>query len=323
MQQKQTIFVDRRLSSSVQNYLAEHCHIKTYAPEEQRTRTNLFNHIKDCDGLFLSTSENVDAQLLAHAPQLKVVSTMSVGYNHFDLEAMKARAVIGTHTPYVLDETVADLLMALMLDTARRISELDHYIKVGHWVGNEGKRLFGLNVHHKTIGIIGAGRIGEALLQRAVHGFNMKALYYNRTEKPSLQQQYGAQYVSLETLLKESDFVVLMTPLNEQTYHFLKYEHFKMMKKSAIFINGSRGATIKEEDLVRALQEELIFAAGLDVFEQEPIQQDHPFLTMKNVVLSPHIGSATEETREEMAMLAAKNLVHALYQNGTYYAVVT
>lgn len=318
---KPTIFVDRRLPVKVMDYLAEHSEVKTYAEDEQRSRAKLISYIQHCDGLFMSTSEKVDAELLDHATRLKVVSTMSVGYNHFDLQAMKERGVIGTHTPYVLDETVADLIFALMLSTARRVSELDQYIKQGSWIGNEGKKLFGVNVHHKTIGIIGAGRIGEALLQRAVHGFNMKALYYNRTEKPALQEKYGATYVELEELLSESDFVVLMTPLTAETYQLLTYKHFKQMKKTAIFINSSRGATIKEDDLVKALQEGLILGAGLDVFEQEPLPANHPLINMKQVVLTPHIGSATEETREEMAMLAAKNLIHALTHTGTYYAV--
>lgn len=320
---KPTIFVDRRLSEPVLNYLNEYCEIKSYDADEKRTRVNLLKHIHDCEGFFTSSSEAIDEQFLAAAPKLKVVSTMSVGYNHFDLAAMRARNVIGTHTPHVLDETVADLLFALMLDCARRISELNDYVKQGNWVGNEGRKLFGLNVHHKTIGIIGAGRIGEALFQRAVHGFNMKALYYNRTEKPHLTEKYQAQYVDMNTLLAESDFVILMTPLTESTYQLLKYEHFKMMKPTTIFINGSRGTTIKEEDLVRALDEGIIAGAGLDVFEQEPLPQHHPLLAMKQAVLTPHIGSAVAETREEMAMLAAKNLVHALLDKGIYYAVTT
>lgn len=320
---KPTVFVDRRLSEPVLNYLEEYCEVKTYHVDEKRTRDNLLKHIHDCEGFFTSSYEAIDKHFLNAAPKLKVVSTMSVGYNHFDLDAMRERNVIGTHTPYVLDETVADLLFALMLDCARRISELNQYIKQGNWVGNEGRTLFGLNVHHKTIGIIGAGRIGEALLQRAVHGFNMKALYYNRNEKPELTEKYHAQYVDTETLLAESDFVVLMTPLTESTHQLLKYEHFKMMKPTAIFINGSRGATIKEEDLVRALDEGIIAGAGLDVFEQEPLPKHHPLLAMKQAVLTPHIGSAVAETREDMAMLAAQNLVHALLNKGTYHAVMT
>jgi len=320
---KKTVFIDRRLPLHVLNFVSEHCHIKTYEPDEKRTRQALLNHIKGCDGLFISSNEKIDDELLSCAPELTVVSTMSVGYNHFDLIAMEKHGVIGTHTPYVLDDTVADLVFALMLDVARRVSELDAYIKSRQWVGNEGSKLFGLNVHHKTIGIIGAGRIGDAILQRAVNGFNMKALYYNRHERAALQEKYGAVYSDLTTLLEQSDFVVMMAPLTEETKHFLTYEHFKLMKKTSIFINASRGATIKEDDLVRALDENLIYGAGLDVFEREPLPTDHPFMKMKQVVMTPHIGSATEQTREDMAMLAAKNLVHALYGNGTYYKVMS
>lgn len=320
---KPTVFIDRRLSNEVLAFIAEHCLIKTYEPDEKRSRTALLNYLHDCDGLFLSSSEQVNEELLQCGPQLKVVSTMSVGYNHFDLAAMDKHCVIGTHTPFVLDETVADLVLALMLDCARRVSELDSYIKQGSWKGNEGKNLFGVNVHHKTIGIIGAGRIGEAILQRAVHGFNMQALYHNRTKKEHLTNKFGANFVELDTLLQNSDFVVMMAPLTTETYQLLTYDHFKLMKKSAIFINASRGSTINEADLVKALQEGLILGAGLDVFEQEPLPADHPLLQMKQVVLTPHIGSATAETREAMAMLAAKNLVHALLNNGPYYDVVT
>jgi len=317
---KPIVFVDRRLPEEAVTYLQQYCELKTWQPEEDRSREQLFTYLADVDG-FLTSGTLIDDELLQAAPKLKIVSTMSVGYNHFDIEAMKQHNIIGTHTPYVLDNTVADLVFGLILSSARRISELDAYIRKGQWVGNEGRKLFGLDVHHQKLGIIGMGRIGEAVVKRAVHGFDMEVAYYNRSRKPELEEKYNITYSPLEELLQTSDFIVLMTPLTEQTRHMIGKEQFNMMKQSAIFINASRGQTVVEADLVDALKNGTIRAAGLDVFEQEPVDPNHPLLSMDNVVLLPHIGSATEQTRNEMAMLAVQNIVHYLCENGTSYIV--
>lgn len=314
------VFVDRRLPEEAEAYLRQYCELKTWKPEEQRNREQLLTYLADAEGL-LTSGSLINEQLIQAAPKLKVVSTMSVGYDHFDIEAMKRHNIAGTHTPYVLDNTVADLIFGLILSSARRITELDAYIRRGEWVGNEGRKLFGLDVHHQKLGIIGMGRIGEAVVKRAVHGFDMEVTYYNRSRKPELEEQYNIHYSPLDELLQTSDFIVLMTPLTEQTKHMIGKKQFNMMKKDAIFINASRGQTIVEADLVEALKNGTIRGAGLDVFEQEPIDPNHPLLKLNNVVLLPHIGSATEQTRNEMALRAVKNTVHFLLGNGTSHIV--
>jgi len=309
---KPLVFVDRRLPNKAQRYLEEHCEILTWRPDETRNEAALRGYLSNVEGYLTSGSMKVNEQLLAAAPKLKVISSMSVGYNHYDLEAMKARNIIGTHTPYVLDDSVADLVMGLMLSCSRRIAELDRYIRNGNWRGNEGRKLFGLDVHHRKLGIIGMGRIGEAVAKRARYGFDMEVSYYTRTRKTEVEQKLGVTYQKLEELLATSDFVVLLTPLTPATKGLIGAKEFSLMQQHAIFINASRGATIDEEALIAALQNRVIAGAGLDVFLEEPLPQDHPFLKLEQVVMTPHIASATEATREEMALLAVRNLVNGL-----------
>lgn len=241
---------------------------------------------------------------------------MSVGYNNFDVEAMRKRNVIGTNTPHVLNETVADLAFALLLASARRIVELDKFVKAGNWKPTTVySDTYGKDVHGATLGIIGMGRIGEAIARRAKFGFEMDVLYHNRTRKPDAEKKYEAAYRDLPTLLAESDYVILMTPLTSETFQLIGEEEFKVMKKSAVFINVSRGQTVDEQALIRALKNGEILAAGLDVFEKEPVNADNPLLTLPNVITVPHIGSATAKTEEKMAMRAAENLVAVLTGN--------
>lgn len=225
---------------------------------------------------------------------------------------MKKRCIIGTNTPDVLNETVADLALALMLSAARRIPELDKLVKDGKWDNKGDEPLFGVDVHGKTLGIIGMGRIGESIARRGKFRFNMEVLYHNRRRKSEVEETLKTTYSSLEHLLRESDFVLLMVPYTLETRHLMGREQFALMKKSAIFINTSRGQTVDEKALIEALQNKEILAAGLDVFEQEPVSPDNPLLAMPNVVTLPHVGSATHQTRFDMAMLAAKNLVAAV-----------
>jgi len=309
---KPLVFVDRRLPNKAQRYLEEHCEILTWRPDETRNEAALRGYLSNVEGYLTSGSMKVNEQLLESAPKLKVISSMSVGYNHYDLEAMKARNIIGTHTPYVLDDSVADLVIGLMLSCSRRIAELDRYIRNGNWRGNEGRKLFGLDVHHRKLGIIGMGRIGEAVAKRARYGFDMEVSYYTRTRKTEVEQRLGVTYQQLEELLATSDFVVLLTPLTPATKGLIGAKQFSLMQQHAIFINASRGATIDEEALIAALQNRVIAGAGLDVFLEEPLPQDHPFLKLEQVVMTPHIASATEATREEMALLAVRNLVNGL-----------
>ncbi|WP_071784150.1 2-hydroxyacid dehydrogenase [Paenibacillus antibioticophila] len=308
---KPNIFIARSVPPEVEAYLGEHCTYTKWEQEEPIPRDKLLANLREAEGLLISGGK-IDAELLEHAPRLRAVSTISVGYNNFDIKAMKARGVIGTNTPDVLNDTVADLIFGLMLAVARRIPEMDRYVKEGNWKRGDDKTLFGLDVHGKKLGIIGMGSIGEAVARRAKFGFSMNIAYHNRNRKPDVETALEAEYPSLQELLQTSDFIVLMTPLTPETKGMIGYDEFKLMKRTAIFINASRGATVDEQAMVRALQEGLIFGAGLDVFEHEPVSPDHPLLHMPNVVTLPHIGSATAQTRLEMAMLAAENLVAAL-----------
>ncbi|WP_164671167.1 2-hydroxyacid dehydrogenase [Virgibacillus doumboii] len=312
---KPKVYINKPIPQEVEEYIAGHCDYRKSKEGEKLSKEQFHDEIKDVEGI-LTAGGSVDQEFLQAASNLKVVSNMSVGYNNFNLEEMKKRNVIGTNTPYVLDNAVADLAFGLMIATARKIPELNNYVKNGGWKGGDDTPLFGLNVHSTTLGIIGMGRIGQVVARRAIAGFNMDVLYHNRKQNLELEDEIGVTYKNLEGLLKESDFVLLLLPLNEQTKHYFTFEHFKLMKKTGIFINISRGQTVNENALVQALWEREIAAAGLDVFDQEPTSPDNPLLSMDNVVALPHIGTATHKTRADIAMLAAKNLVDVLINDG-------
>lgn len=309
---KPKVFIARPIPQEVEEYIAQHCEYRKWQGEKVISREALLKELQDVDGL-LTTGGKINKELFDHAPQLRVVSNITVGYNNFDLETMAERRIMGTHTPHVLDDTVADLVIGLMLSTARRIPELDRYVKDGQWKKGDEEVLFGLDVHHATLGIIGMGRIGEMIAKRAKFGFDMNVLYYNRNRKIESEERLGITYAEKEELLKEADFVVLMTPLTPETVHIMGAREFDLMKKTAIFINASRGKTVDEQALVEALENKVIYGAGLDVFYTEPVQPDNPLLKLPNVVSVPHIGSATYKTRFDMAMLAAVNLVKAVH----------
>ena len=311
---KPKVYIADRVPKFVETYISEHCEYEKWDSSEKIPREVLLEKVTDKHGL-LNFGAKIDDELLQAAPHLKVVSNISVGYDNFDLEAMKRKNVIGTNTRYVLDDTVADLVFALMLSAGRRVCELDSYVKQGKWNDEIKKEHFGLDIHHSTIGIIGMGRIGETVAKRAKFGFDMNVLYYNRRRKAEAEQKFDATYCDLNTLLAQSDFIVLLTPLTEETYHLIGEKEFSLMKETAIFINASRGKTVDETALIEALQHKKIFTAGIDTFTQEPIEKDNPLLSLTNVVTLPHIGSATLKTRHEMAMTAAKNLVAGLEGN--------
>jgi gluconate 2-dehydrogenase len=308
---KKKVYLARPVPNEVREYLEEHCEIIEWQGEGRITRDEMFELLSRADGL-LTSGNPINAELLDHAPNLKIVSNVSVGYNNYDLAEMRARGVIGTHTPGVLDETVADLIVGLMLSAARRIPELDQLIRQGLWKKGMDEELFGVDVHHATLGIIGMGRIGEAVAQRARFGFDMSVLYNNRNRNIDAERKTGARYCSMDELLEQSDYIVVMTPLTKETEKLIGREQFAKMKSTAIFINVSRGQIIDEAALIEALQSGSIRAAGLDVFELEPVESDNPLLKLSNVVLMPHVGSATKATRIDMAMLAAENLVAGL-----------
>lgn len=308
---KPYVFIAKPIPPEVEQMIGEHCRYDIWK-EDTISKEELYEKMKDAEGL-LTSGTAIDSDLLDHAPKLKVVSNNSVGYDNFNIEEMKRRGVVGTHTPYTLDDTVADLAFSLILSSARRVAELDRFIRAGKWGTVEEESLFGMDVHHQTLGIIGMGRIGEQAAKRAKFGFDMDVLYYNRNRKPDAEKELGVTYADLDTLLKTSDFVLLITPLTDETYHMIGEREFKMMKDTAFFVNISRGKTVDEKALIRALQEGWIKGAGLDVFEKEPIGEDNPLLQLENVTLLPHIGSATAKIRLNMFKQAAQNMIDAVY----------
>ncbi|GAB6387243.1 2-hydroxyacid dehydrogenase [Stutzerimonas marianensis] len=253
----------------------------------------------------------VSPALLEESPMLEAIATISVGYDNLPVADMTRRGIVLTNTPDVLTETTADTGFLLIMASARRAVELANLVREGRWTEHVGEPHFGHDVHGKTLGLVGFGRIGQAVARRA-QGFNMRVLYSNASPKPELEEQWGVQRCTLDQLLTESDFVCLTVPLTEQTDHLLGYEQCRAMKRSAFLINISRGRVVDEAGLIRALEDRLIAGAGLDVFEQEPLSADSPLLRMDNVVTLPHIGSATHETREAMARCAVENICQAL-----------
>ncbi|WP_312927296.1 glyoxylate/hydroxypyruvate reductase GhrB [Pseudescherichia sp.] len=308
---KPSIILYKALPDDLHQRLEDHftvTQVDNLDPETVQKNAEAF---ADAEGL-LGSSEKVDAALLEKMPKLRAASTVSVGYDQFDVDALNARSIFLMHTPTVLTETVADTMMALVLSTARRVVEVAERVKAGEWKQGIGPDWFGIDVHHKTLGIIGMGRIGLALAQRAHFGFGMPILYNARRHHSEAEERFQARYCDIDTLLQESDYVCVVLPLTDETHHMIGAEQFKKMKSSAIFINAGRGPVVDEQALIEALKSGEIHAAGLDVFEQEPLPVDSPLLSLPNVVALPHIGSATHETRYNMAACAVDNLIDAL-----------
>ena len=262
-------------------------------------------------GVILRLTDQINDQVLLHCPEMKIVSNIAVGYNNIDVEACTRRKVMVTNTPGVLDDTTADFTWTLLLATARRVVEADQYLRSSKWKGWDLMEFLGYDVHHKILGICGLGRIGQGVARRA-KGFDMRILYTDILQAaPTVEKALGAHFVDKKTLLAESDFVTLHVPLFPQTTHYISMAEFSLMKPTAILINASRGPVVDEKALVQALQERRIAGAGLDVYEREP-QVDPALIQMENVVLAPHIASASRETRLRMATMAAENLVAGL-----------
>lgn len=309
---KPKIFITRKIPTHIVSHLEKSCDVAIWNHENTPVPSEvLAEHIVESDGLFCLITESITEELLNKATKLKVISNMAVGYNNIDIEAASKKGITVTNTPGVLTETTADLTFALLMATARRITEASAFLREGKWQTWSPMLLTGQDIYQSTIGIIGLGRIGEALARRA-KGFNMNIIYHNRSRKLQAEEELGLQYVSLYALLKKSDYVCIMTPLTPETDNLIRKEHFQLMKNTAILINTARGGIVNENDLYQALAEGEIWAAGLDVFEQEPVSLDHPLLTLPNVVTLPHIGSASISTRLKMAEVAADNLLRVL-----------
>ncbi|WP_144112395.1 2-hydroxyacid dehydrogenase [Paraburkholderia sp. BCC1886] len=298
----------KSLPEDVLAYLQQHAEVvQVDATQHERFVAAL----RDADG-GIGSSVKITPAMLDGASRLKALSTISVGFDQFDVDDLTRRGIVLTHTPDVLTESTADTVFSLILASARRVVDLANWVKAGEWKESIGPAQFGVDVHGKTLGIVGMGRIGGAVARRAALGFNMRVLYTNRSPNPAAEKAYGAQRVELAELLATADFVCLQVPLTAETKHMIGAPQLKAMKRDAILINASRGATVDEAALIEALADGTIRGAGLDVFQTEPLPADSPLLQMHNVVALPHIGSATHETRHAMAKNAAENLIGAL-----------
>lgn len=318
---KPFVYVTRKVPEHCLDELREFAEVEMWHEEEIPVdRTTLMAKAKEATGLITMLSDQVNSELMDAAPNLKVIANLAVGFDNIDVDAATQRGIVVSNTPNVLTDTTADLTFSLLMATARRIPEAVNYVREGQWKNWGPLLMAGTDVHHKTIGIVGMGRIGATVAKRAT-GFDMEILYHNRSRKPEAEAELGAKYVSFEELIKQSDYVVCLAPLTDETKELFDLAVFKKMKNSAIFINASRGAVVKEDELQRALDEKEIAAAGLDVFLNEPIGADHPLLQYDNVVALPHIGSASVETREEMTRLVGRHCANVIVGRRPEYMV--
>ncbi len=305
------VFVTREIPERGLLLLREHFTVKVWPEELPPPRDVLLREAGDADGLVTLLTDRVDAELLDHAPRLRIVSNYAVGYDNFDLRAATARDVMMTNTPGVLTETTADLAFALLMAVARRIVESVDFVKRGQWKTWGPQLLLGQDIHGATLGLVGLGRIGLSMARRA-KGFDMQVLYSDVARNEAAERELGLTFVDLETLLRQSDFVSLHVPLTPATRHMLNRESLKLMKPTAVLINTARGAVVDEEALYHALKSHHLAGAGLDVTDPEPMELSNKLLSLENVVVVPHIASASVKTRTRMAVMAAENMVAGL-----------
>ncbi|BAQ11619.1 glyoxylate reductase [Bacillus sp. OxB-1] len=309
---KPKVYITRKLPDEIINRLTEMCEVRMWEEEDVPVPYEVLEkEIQEIDGLLCLLTENINEELMEKSRKLKIIANMAVGFNNIDIMSAKERGILVTNTPGVLTETTADLTFALLMATARRLVEASDYLKGGEWKTWSPMQLTGQDIHGSTLGIIGLGEIGEALVKRA-KGFDMNVVYYNRTRKYEKEEKLEIKYVSLDELLGVSDFVCVMTPYTTETHHLIGENQLSLMKASAILINTARGGIVDEMALFKALKNKKIWGAGIDVFEQEPVSLNHPLLTLSNVVSLPHIGSASVVTRMKMADLAVTNLLQGL-----------
>jgi glyoxylate reductase len=305
---KPKIYVTRDIGERGLKIIRQHFDTEVwpeYAPPPKKT---IIEKAKTADALVTLLSDKIDAEVFDAAPKLKIVSQLAVGFDNIDVPEATKRGIYVTNTPEVLTDTTADFAWALLLAVARRVAEADKYVRTGQWkVGWHPNMMAGRDVYGATIGVVGAGRIGYAVAKRAT-GFDMKILFYDVVPRPEIEK-LGAKKADLDTLLRQSDFVSIHVPLMKETHHLINEQRLRLMKKTAYLINNSRGPVVDEKALYKALKEGWIAGAALDVFEQEPLPVDSPLLKLDNVVLAPHISSASLETRSRMAEMVAENLV--------------
>ncbi|MCH8914867.1 MAG: D-glycerate dehydrogenase [Thaumarchaeota archaeon] len=306
---KKKVFLTRTLHDFALKELKKRYQIEVHSGKIPIPQTKLRSKIKEIDGLICFPYDKINKQVIDLAKNLKVISTYSVGFDHIDTKYAKKKKIRVGYTPEVLTDATADLTFSLLLDILRRVSEGDRIIRDGKWKVIYGAYDYvGLDLQGKTLGILGLGRIGRTLAKRA-KAFDMKLIYHNRKRVSETREKIlGVKYVSFEKLITQSDIISIHVPHTKETDHMFDLKIFRKMKKSAFVINTSRGKIVNEKDLVTALKKKMIAGAGLDVFETEPISKKHPFIKLQNVVLAPHIGSSSKETRTKMAEITMKNL---------------
>lgn len=316
---KQKVVVFSQIDATVLDQLERDYHVVVLNPKQGDINEQIRTEVVDADAM-IGAGRLLNETNLAPAQKLKIISTVSVGYDNYDVDYLTKNNIWLANTPHVLTETTADLAFTLLVSAARKVPELDQWTKNGEWKRTVGPAQFGQDIFGKTLGIVGLGNIGAAVARRGFYGFNMNILYHNRREKPALAQPLNARYCGLDELLSRSDFVVVAVDLNPESKALMGKAQFEKMQSHAVFVNIARGSVVDEEALVYALQQQQIFAAGLDVYQKEPLQSS-PLFSLPNVVTLPHIGSATAETRLKMAKLAHKNLVDALEGRTPQYLV--
>lgn len=316
---KQKVVVFSQIDSEILSRLNHQFKVVVLDPKQGDINQQIRTAVVDADAM-IGAGRLLNETNLATAEQLKIISSVSVGYDNYDLAYLNQKKIWLANTPHVLTETTADLAFTLLMSAARKVPSLDQWTKQGEWKRTISPAQFGQDIFGKTLGIIGLGHIGAAIARRGFYGFNMNILYHNRREKIEVAQQFKAQYKSLEDLLEQSDFVVTAVDLNQQSQALIGAAELKLMQKHAIFINISRGSVVDEQALIEALTNQQIFAAGLDVYQKEPLAES-PLFQLENVVTLPHIGSATAETRKKMAELAYQNLIDALAGHMPRYLV--
>jgi lactate dehydrogenase-like 2-hydroxyacid dehydrogenase len=308
---KPKVLVSRKVFEDVLALLGRQCDVESNQRDVPFTPAQLVKKLHGKSGAIVLLTDLVDDRLLAQCSDLKIVCNVAVGYNNIDVKAATRRGVMVCNTPGVLDDTTADFTWTLLLATARRVVEADKFLRTGKWKGWGLMQFTGYDVHHKTLGIIGLGRIGKGVARRA-KGFDMRVIYTDvQRADETTEREHGVMFVDKRTLLRESDFVSLHVPLSPETRHYLSEPEFALMKKTAVLVNAARGPIVDEKALVKALKDGRIGGAGLDVYEREP-KCERALLSLKQVVLAPHIASASIETRTKMAMMAAQNCIAGL-----------
>lgn len=312
MNARPRVFITRQIMQEALDLIDQAADMEVWPDEEPPSPEVLRKKAASVDGILTNIMDRVDVPLLDAAPGLKVISQLAVGLDNVDVAEATRRAIPVGYTPGVLAKATADVAFALLMSAARRISESERWVRNGRWtLAFHPLRWLGVDIHEKTLGILGMGQIGLEMARRG-RGFDMDVIYYSRTRRPDLEAEHGLEYVDMDTLLARSDFVSLHVPLTPETRHFIGEAELRRMKPTAILVNAARGPVVDSRALYTALKEGWIYAAGLDVTDPEPIPSDDPLLTLDNVVIAPHVGSASLASRGAMCMLAAQNLVAGL-----------